>query len=90
MEVAFSEPFKKALKKKFRNNPDFENQFWLSLQLFIENPFHAQLKTHKLSGRLRNLWSFSISYHYRVVFYFTIDKPKKAVLIDIGTHEEVY
>lgn len=90
MEVAFSEPFKKVLKKKFRNNPDFENEFWPSLETFIENPFHPKLKTHKLSGRLRQLWSFRISYHHRVLFYFSAENPQKAVLVDIGTHEEVY
>jgi hypothetical protein len=24
------------------------------------------------------------------VFYFTNDKPKKAVFVDVGTHDEVY
>jgi hypothetical protein len=24
------------------------------------------------------------------VFYFTKEKPKKAVFVDIGTHDEVY
>jgi mRNA-degrading endonuclease YafQ of YafQ-DinJ toxin-antitoxin module len=60
------------------------------LELFINDPFDAKLKTHKLSGKLKNLWSFSIGYDLRIVFYFTPDKPKKAVFVDIGTHEEVY
>ena len=47
-------------------------------------------KTHKLSGKLKGLWSFSIEYDLRVVFFFTNDKPKKAVFVDMGTHDEVY
>jgi mRNA-degrading endonuclease YafQ of YafQ-DinJ toxin-antitoxin module len=58
--------------------------------LFITDPFNLKLKTHKLSGKLKDLWSFSLDYDLRVVFYFTKDKPKKAVLVDIGTHDEVY
>jgi len=46
------------------------------------------LKTHKLSGELRNLWSFSLEYDLRVVFFFA--EENKVVLVDIGTHEEVY
>ena len=90
MEVSFSDSFRKVLKKKLKDNPEFEKEFWFCLQLFIEDPFHSKLRTHKLSGKLRKLWSFSISYNLRVVFYFTSTNPKKAVFVDIGTHEEVY
>lgn len=41
------------------------------LELFINDPFHPQLRTHKLSGNLKDLWSFSIEYDLRVVFHFT-------------------
>jgi mRNA-degrading endonuclease YafQ of YafQ-DinJ toxin-antitoxin module len=46
------------------------------------------LKTHKLSGRLKDLWSFKISYDMRVVFYFA--EKDKVVFVDMGKHEEVY
>ena len=89
MEVSFSDSFKKAFKKRV-NATTFEPEFWERLDLFIADPFEAKLKTHKLSGKLKDLWSFSIGYDLRVVFYFTKDKPTKAVFIDIGTHSEVY
>jgi hypothetical protein len=56
----------------------------------MTDPFDLKLRTHKLSGKLKGLWSFSLDYNLRVVFYFTIDNPKKAVLVDVGTHNEVY
>jgi mRNA-degrading endonuclease YafQ of YafQ-DinJ toxin-antitoxin module len=89
MDVSFSEPFKKVFLKRIKGT-EVESEFWTRLELFIENPFESQLKTHKLSGKLKDLWSFSIEYDLRVVFYFTNDKPKKAVLVDIGKHDEVY
>jgi addiction module RelE/StbE family toxin len=89
MEIAFSKPFKKAFKNKVQSTR-YETEFWIKLELFINNPFDTALKTHKLSGKLKDMWSFSIDYDLRVVFYFTKDRPKKAVFIDIGTHDEVY
>ena len=89
MEIPFSSSFKKAFKKRIKST-ETEQDFWLRLDLFITDPFNLKLKTHKLSGKLKDLWSFSLDYDLRVVFYFTKDKPKKAVLVDIGTHDEVY
>jgi mRNA-degrading endonuclease YafQ of YafQ-DinJ toxin-antitoxin module len=56
----------------------------------VADPFDAKLKTHKLSGKLKDLWGFSVGFNLRVVFYFTNNKPQKAIFIDIGTHDEVY
>jgi len=89
MEVSFSESFKKVFIKRVKST-EIESAFWIKLELFVDDPFDARLKTHKLSGKLKNLWSFSIEYDLRVVFYFTKDKPKKAIFVDIGTHDEVY
>ncbi|MBI2038839.1 MAG: type II toxin-antitoxin system mRNA interferase toxin, RelE/StbE family [Candidatus Niyogibacteria bacterium] len=38
--------------------------------IFIKNPFDRRLKTHKLSGRLKGCWSFSIDQKYRIIFEF--------------------
>ena len=89
MEVSFSDSFKKVFKKRVKST-EIETEFWVRLELFVNDPFDARLKTHKLSGKLKDLWSFSIEYNLRVVFYFTKDKPKKAIFVDIGTHDEVY
>ncbi len=89
MEVSFSNCFKKVLKKRIEGTAS-EDIFWEKLEVFISPPFDPKLKTHKLSGRLKGSWSFSIDYDMRVVFYFTKDKPQKAVFVDIGNHNEVY
>lgn len=89
MEVAFSSSFKKAFRKSI-GATEMEPGFWIRLDQFINDPFDPQLRTHKLSGKLKNLWSFSIEYDLRVIFYFTNEKPKKAVLVDIGSHDQVY
>ena len=89
MEVSFSNSFKKAYTKRIKST-DIEREFWVRLELFINDPFDAKLKTHKLTGKLKDLWSFSIDYDHRVVFFFTKERPRRSILIDIGTHDEVY
>ena len=76
MEVSFSESFKKALRKQVRN-PYVEKEFWYKLELFIESPFNPKLKTHKLSGKLKGLWSFYVDYDFRVVFFLKKKKKQK-------------
>lgn len=38
--------------------------------LFRQNPFQLILKTHKLGGKLKDFWAFSIDYKYRIIFEF--------------------
>jgi len=88
VQVAFSSSFKKAFHKKIKNNPEREAKFWKKVELFISDPFSKSLRTHKLSGKLKYLWSFSVEFDLRIIFYF--EKANKCVFIDIGTHEETY
>ena len=53
--------------------------------VFINNPFDKRLKTHKLKGKLKDYWSYSINYQYRILFRF-LDK-ETVIYHDIGTHE---
>lgn len=89
MEVSFSSSFKKVFHKRIRGTIS-ETEFWDRLENFTDDPFNTKLKTHKLSGKLKGMWSFSIERNLRVVFYFTKDKPPKAIFVDIGSHNEVY
>jgi addiction module RelE/StbE family toxin len=88
IEIFLDEGFKRSFRKIIRNNIDIKNKFSEKLELLKENPYHPFLKTHKLSGKLQNYMAFSIDYNFRVVFKF-INK-NTVLLIDIGTHEEVY
>ncbi|KKQ88232.1 MAG: Plasmid stabilization system [Parcubacteria group bacterium GW2011_GWF2_38_8] len=52
--------------------------------IFKKNPFDMKLKTHKLGGKLKNCYAFSISYSNRVIFEF--DKNEVVYFHSIGTH----
>ena len=88
IEIGFSSSFRKAFKKRIVTVHGLEPLFWKKLEVFCDNPYDFSLKTHKLSGDLEGLWSFSINYEIRVIFKFV--NKNKVLLIDIGTHEEVY
>ncbi|MDJ0536693.1 MAG: type II toxin-antitoxin system YafQ family toxin [Xenococcaceae cyanobacterium MO_207.B15] len=88
IKVSFSSSFKRSFKKRIKGNSQLESRFWQKLERFTLDPFEQSLKTHKLSGKLQELWSFSVDYDARVLFYFTDEG--NAVFVDIGSHDEVY
>lgn len=81
---------------KFLYHPDFRKaikscppkerlKIIKKINLFLTDPFSPSLKTHKLSGKLKDYWSFSLTYQERVMFRF---RSKGTVeFIDIGGHE---
>ena len=88
MEVSFSSAFKRAFKKRIKGNENLESKFWQKLEKFTSDPYDPSLRTHKLSGKLKDLWSFTVDYDVRVLFYLTEDN--KAIFVDFGSHDEVY
>ena len=58
------------------------------MKIFLEKPFFPQLRTHKLSGKLAEQWAFSIDDDFRIVFEFV--GKDQVLLIDVGSHDEVY
>jgi addiction module RelE/StbE family toxin len=82
MHIDFSSSFLKMYRKLSK---DMLEQFENKQRLFLKDPFHPSLKTHKLSGRMAGLYSFSINYQYRVIFQY-IDTDF-VLFLDIGTHD---
>jgi addiction module RelE/StbE family toxin len=58
-----------------------------------ENPFEPVLRIHKLRGELAGLWACWVEYDCRIIFAVEPDPlggEDVIVLVDIGSHEEVY
>ena len=51
--------------------------------LFRTNPFHLSLDTHKLRGKLKRFWSFSVNRQYRILFEFS---GPEVIFLDVGDH----
>lgn len=81
--------FKRSYKKRIASDPNLKKRFWDAVEQFTDDPFAAPLKTHRLTGKLSGCWAFSVDNDCRVLFMF-IKGNKKALLLDIGSHDEVY
>lgn len=74
-----------TFEKRFKKLPIFvKRSSAIREKVFRLNPFEAGLKTHKLVGKMGGYWSFSIDFHYRIVFRF-VDKGG-VLFVDVGTH----
>jgi addiction module RelE/StbE family toxin len=88
IEAVWDQGFKRSYRKRIHRHPQLKRQFREKMEMFLEEPFDSQLRTHKLSGKLKGTWAFSINDEYRVIFEFI--NTHKVLLIDFGTHDEVY
>lgn len=91
--LVWDKSFKRAFKRTIRKNPQLEEKIFRSLELLANEPFAKSLKAHKLQGQLEGLWAYSVEYDCRIIYNFEQDSKTNEeliVLIDIGTHDEVY
>ncbi len=80
--IEYSTNFVKQFKKL---TPQMQKQAIKAEKLFKKEPFSPQLKTHKLTGRLEDLWAFSINYKDRIIFEFM--GKGKVLFYKIGSHD---
>jgi addiction module RelE/StbE family toxin len=93
MKLVAHKSFKKAFKRLIKKNPSLQDKLLVILDVLENDPFTPSLKSHKLKGSLSEYWSCSVSYEYRIIFTFSQDKESEEtliILIDIGSHDEVY
>lgn len=88
-KLIFTESYEKRAAKIIKKHPELIGQYEKVLKLLEINPQHPSLRLHKLSGKLSELSSVSINISYRIVLNFII-KDDLIILIDIGTHDQVY
>ena len=53
-----------------------EKSFQEKVRRFQNNVFEPSLKTHKLSGKLKDYWSFSVEYDLRIIFYYAAEEDE--------------
>lgn len=81
---------------KIAYTPSFERQFrsldiplqeeaLAKINLFRDIANHRQLKVHKLHGKLRDRFGFSVNYKDRIVFSYL--SKNEVVLLSIGDHD---
>ncbi|MEK7655327.1 MAG: plasmid stabilization protein [Patescibacteria group bacterium] len=87
MNYSFTLSVQKKIRKLAKRRPEFVNQFDIRLSILQRNPRHASLRLHKLEGFERQTWSISITESLRALFIYVDDG---ILIVDVGTHDEVY
>ena len=93
MKLVTYKSFKRAFKKLIKKNPQLQDKVLGILDLLENDPFTPSLKSHKLTGDLDGYWSCSVNYDCRIIFTFSQDEESEEtliILVDIGSHDEVY
>lgn len=93
MKIVYSASFRKSYKKFTKGNSPLQKKIDAALRILAENPRSSGLQTHKLSGNLLGFYACSCGYDCRIVFSVEENqttREKSILLIDVGTHEEVY
>jgi len=72
-------------RRSFSNLPrEIKETAKRKIILFKNNPFATLLETHKLRGKLKEQWSFTVKGQYRIVFIF---ENNNVIFLDIGVHD---
>jgi len=91
--LVLTSSFKRAFKKVIKAKPELKPKIELRLRLLTDDPYSPILRTHKLKGKLLGAWACTVEYDCRIVFSFETNPDTledEIILIDIGTHDEVY
>ncbi len=87
--IVTPDQFLRQARKFFRKHPDLKARFAKVVQDLQVDPFSPQLALHLLSGKLKGLYALSLTYSYRITLTLMVSE-KEIVLLDIGSHDEVY
>jgi addiction module RelE/StbE family toxin len=88
-KIRVSDSYGKKVIKFFKKHKDIYPQYKKTIELLQNNPYHPSLRIHKLQGKMNKFSSVSINMKYRIILDFIIINDI-IILIDIGTHDEVY
>ena len=87
--IIYPESYIRRAHKFIKKHPELIGQYRKTLELLEINPHHPSLRLHPLKGKLAGLHSISINIGYRISLEMVISE-QEIILINIGTHDEVY
>lgn len=81
--------FERRAAKLMRKHPEFKVVLRETLGQRRQDPFRPSLKLHGLTGALAGVQAVSLTYGYRLTLILKVAELE-IVLLDIGSHDEVY
>ena len=89
-EIEFGKIFEKNYKKTIDKNPLLQKKIWKTIDLLAENPKHPSLNSHIIKEtKFGQVWSSWVHRDLRI-FWNYLDDKIIILLLDIGSHDEVY
>lgn len=88
IDIDFHKKFQKHYYKRIKNNRNLDIIFHEKVDLFAIDPNNKILNNHYLIGKMKGLYSFSITGDIRVIYQW-IDS-ERVLFLDIGSHNQVY
>ncbi len=89
MQLSRTDHYARVEKKFFKKHRDLIPKYAKVLKQLEMDPFESSLKMHKLKGSLEAYHACSLTYQYRIVITVKIVEDE-IILMDIGSHDEVY
>ena len=89
LTLVWTQTFLRTARKFVRRHPELEGLLEDVFRQLARDPFVPRLRLHPLKGRYAGKHAVALTYDYRIVLILKLEK-KEVVLLDIGTHDEVY
>ena len=80
--------FTPLFNKQRKASPlEIKQAFRDALDLFAENPTHAALRNHPLTGKYAGFRSIDVTDDWRALYR---TEPERIIFVEIGTHDQLY
>ncbi len=80
-KVEYKPKFLRQFKKL---SPETQKLAVQKIEELQKDVFNPELKTHKLKGHWKDVYSFSVDFSHRIIFK---TKKESVILLCVGTHE---
>ena len=87
MQIRFLPRFKRAYRKLSVDNRNCVDE---ALQIFVVSPSDPRLYNHVLAGQMKGIRSLSAGYDLRILYRMEKNGAAMAIIMMVGTHDEVY
>jgi len=81
--------FTRSAEKFIERHRELRQKFASILRDLEKDPFQPHLKYHHLSGKLKAFQAVSITHSFRITLTVLISE-REIILLDVGSHDEVY
>lgn len=84
MKIVYTSKFEREYRKLSANVKELTED---KEKIFKKDPFDKRLKTHKLHGKFKEFWSFSVDYKFRIIFEISKENKEIFYFHSVSDHD---